>query len=432
MPELGVHDARASENAVAVAQAASEFLHYLERSRLLTSEQIRDAAGKLEIRPNDPVVPLAKKFVKAGILTRLQVSRLLEGHYRGFFLDNYRIEEILGSGGMGWVYIARDMETGDDVALKMLCEKNEKDVGLLTRFRLEAEAGMMLDHQAVVKTRKIGKTSGLYGDVHYAVMDFFKGVGIDEFVGLIGQVKPSLACHIIRYAAAGLHHGHNKGLIHRDVKPANILVDTYSNARIIDFGLSLATQGDQGDEFSLAMIFGHDCLGTADYIAPEQSKDSYNVDARADVYSLGATFYYMLTGQVMFPERRTRHQKILAQQNEEPPRVRELVPDIPAGIERVLNQMIAKDPEARYRTAKGVCIALQKFANPTRVRFDFQKILDRRYAIAQQRFQLLNEKAQQKVRQTTLSECSLDSKTTRPAESVIDTKVPRDTEVKLG
>lgn len=420
---------------MAVAQAASEFLHYLERSRLLTAEQIRDAAGRLEIRPNDPVVPLAKKFVKAGILTRLQVSRLLEGHYRGFFLDHYRIEEILGSGGMGWVYIARDMETDEEVALKMLCEKNEKDVGLLTRFRLEAEAGMMLDHQAIVKTRTISQTTGLYGDVHYAVMDLFKGVGVDEFVSMVGKIKPSLACHIVRYAAAGLHHGHNRGLIHRDVKPANILVDTYSNARIIDFGLSLVSKddhGDDGDEFSLAMIFGHDCLGTADYIAPEQSKDSYNVDARADVYSLGATFYFMLTGQVMFPERRTRHQKILAQQSEEPPRVRELVPDIPAGVEQILNRMIAKDPNARYRTAKGVCLALQKFAKPTRVRFNFHQILDRRYAIAQQRFKLLNEQAQQKVRQTTLSECSLDSKTTRPSESVVDTEVARDTDVRLG
>lgn len=417
---------------MAVAQAASEFLHFLERSRLLTPEQIRDAAGRLGVREDDPVVPLAKKFVKAGVLTRLQASRLLEGHYRGFFLDHFKIEEILGSGGMGWVYIARDMQTDEQVALKMLCEQNEKDVGLLTRFQLEAKAGMMLDHQAVVKTRTIGQTSGLYGDVHYAVMDFFQGVGVDEFVALGGRVKPSLACHIALYAAAGLHHGHNRGLIHRDVKPANILVDTYGNARIIDFGLSLASQEDQGDEFSLAMIFGHDCLGTADYIAPEQSTDSFNVDARADVYSLGATFYFMLTGQVMFPERRTRHQKILAQQSEEPVRVRELVPEIPADIERILNRMIAKDPNARFRTAKAVCHALQTHAKPTRIRFDFQQILDRRYAIAQQRYQLLNDQAKQKVRQTTLSECSLDSKTTRPAESVIDTDVSRDTEVRLG
>ena len=417
---------------MAVAQAASEFLHYLERSRLLSPEQISEAASKLEVRDDDAVVPLAKKFVKAGYLTRLQASRLLEGHYRGFFLDNYCIEEILGSGGMGWVYIARDMQTDEQVALKMLCEKNENDVGLLTRFRLEADAGMMLDHQAIVKTRKIGRTTGLYGDVHYAVMDCFKGIGIDELVALGGPVKSSLACHIMSFAAAGLHHAHNRGLIHRDVKPSNILVDTHSNGRIIDFGLSLASQADQGDEFSLAMIFGHDCLGTADYIAPEQSKDSFNIDPRADVYGLGATFYFMLTGKVMFPERRTRLQKILAQQNEEPPRAGELVSDIPPAVERILNRMIAKDPDARYRTAKGVCLAMQRHAKPTRVRFDFQQILDRRYAIAQQRFQMLNEQARETVRQTTLSDCTLDSKATRPPESVVDTDVSRDTDVKLS
>ncbi len=417
---------------MAVAQAASEFLHYLERSRLLSPEQMSEAVSMLGVRDDDAVVPLAKKFVKAGYLTRLQVSRLLEGHYRGFFLDHYRIEEILGSGGMGWVYIARDMQTDENVALKMLCEKNEKDVGLLTRFRLEAEAGMMLNHQAIVKTREIGRTTGLYGDVHYAVMDYFQGLGLDELVALGGPVKPSLACHIMTFAAAGLHHAHNRGLIHRDVKPSNILVDTHANARIIDFGLSLTSQADQGDEFSLAMIFGHDCLGTADYIAPEQSKDSFNIDPRADVYGLGATFYFMLTGKVMFPERRTRLQKILAQQNEEPIPVNKLVPDIPPAIERILNRMIKKDPEDRYRTAKGVCLAMQRHGKPTRLRFDFRQILNRRYAIAQQRFQMLNEQAQEKVRQTTLSDCTLDSKATRPSRSVIDTDVSRDTDVKLS
>ncbi|NQV23799.1 MAG: serine/threonine protein kinase [Rhodopirellula sp.] len=349
---------------------------------------------------DDGAIPTAKAFVRGGYVTRLQASRLLEGQHRGFFIDHFRIDDILGSGGMGWVYSATNLETNEKVAIKMLTEKNDQDPGLLTRFQLEARAGLMLNHDAVVRTQLMGHTQGLFGDIHYMVMDQVEGIGVDEFVALLGgPIKWQLACHIAYHAGAGLHHAHRKGLIHRDVKPSNILVDGLANARVLDFGLSQVSNSDQSDEFSLAMIFGQDCLGTADYIAPEQASDSFKIDHRADIYSLGATLYYMLTGQVMFPDCKLRADKIDAQKHRTPVRIRQLQPEVPAEVEAIVNRMLAKNPDDRYPTAKIMCSKLVKFARPSNIRFDFQKVLDRRYTIARQREKLLAERAKRQTQQ---------------------------------
>lgn len=414
---------------MSTVQAASDFLSLLERSELLTPDQIARATIKLNIAGNDSSANVAKLFVKYGIITRLQAMRLLEGKYRGFYIDRFRIDDILGSGGMGWVYIAKDTENGDRVALKMLCEQNEKDVGLLTRFKLEARAGMMINHQAVVRTREYGRSSGLYGDVHYMVMDLFEGVGIDEFVAMAGPMPWKLACHVTRYLCAGLHHSHRQGLIHRDIKPANVLVDTHGSAAILDFGLSLVSQDHDDDEFSLAMIFGHDCLGTADFIAPEQAVDSFNVDSRADIYSAGATMYFALTGKTLFPECTTRFDKIEAQKHLEPRPIRELLPELPGKVAKILNLMLKKDPEKRFQSAKMVCKYLEEFGRPAPIRFDFQQILERRYQIAAQRQKLLDEKSRRAQEQTNFALCNTGKTDAGTSQSAIETSIRKDTEV---
>lgn len=412
-----------------VAQSASEFIESLRRSRLLTSEEVDAAVETLEVCSDDGPIPTAKAFVRSGYITRLQGSRLLEGQHRGFFIDHFRIDDILGSGGMGWVYSGTNLETNEKVAIKMLCEQNDRDAGLLTRFKLEARAGLMLNHEAIVRTQLMGHTQGLFGDIHYMVMDYVAGIGVDEFVALLGSpIRWNLACHIAYYAGAGLHHAHRKGLVHRDVKPANILVDGQANARVLDFGLSQVSQSDQSDEFSLAMIFGQDCLGTADYIAPEQASDSFTVDHRADIYSLGATLYYMLTGQVMFGDCKTRAEKIDAQKNRAPVRIRQLQPDVPAEVEMIVNRMLAKNPDSRFKTAKIMCSRLVKFARSSNIRFDFQKVLDRRYTIAKQREKLLNERAKRPAQQTSLTVCAFDSQATRTSPSAVETAIHKDTE----
>ena len=414
---------------LSVAQSASQFIESLRKSRLLTTEEVDAAVEQLDLCSDDGAIPAAKSFVRGGILTRLQASRLLEGQHRGFFIEHFRIDDILGSGGMGWVYSATNLETKEKVAIKMLTEKNDQNPGLLTRFKLEARAGLMVNHEAVVRTLLMGHTQGLFGDIHYMVMDQVEGIGVDEFVAMLGgPIKWKLACHIAYYAGAGLHHAHRKGLIHRDIKPSNILVDTAGTARVLDFGLSQVSNSDQSDEFSLAMIFGQDCLGTADYIAPEQASDSFTIDHRADVYSLGATLYYMLTGQIMFPDCKSRAEKIEAQKHRTPEGIRKLRPEVPVEVEAIVNRMLAKNPCDRFPTAKIMCSKLVKYARPSNIRFDFQKVLDRRYTIAKQREKLLAERARQLAAQANQTN-SANHSPTRTAPSAVETDIHKDTEL---
>lgn len=414
---------------LAVAQSASQFIESLRKSRLLTAEEVDAAVEKLDVCSDDGAIPTAKAFVRAGTLSRLQASRLLEGQHRGFFIDHFRIDDILGSGGMGWVYSATNLETNEKVAIKMLTEKNDQDPGLLTRFQLEARAGLMVNHEAVVRTQLMGHTQGLFGDIHYMVMDQVEGIGVDEFVALLGgPIKWKLACHIAYYAGAGLHHAHRKGLIHRDIKPSNILVDTAGTARVLDFGLSQVSNSDRSDEFSLAMIFGQDCLGTADYIAPEQASDSFTIDHRADIYSLGATLYFMLTGRVMFPDCKSRAEKIEAQKSRTPEKIRTLRPEVPAEVEAIVNRMLAKDPANRFATAKIMCTKLVKYAKPSNIRFDFQKVLDRRYTIAKQREKILANRAGQLVEQASQTNPAAPSPS-HETPCAVETDFHKDTEL---
>ncbi len=407
----------------------TDFLGHLQQSKLLSEERF-DLALEVVAELGEPdALTAAKALVKAGFLTRLHATRLLEGRTRGFFINHYRIEDILGSGGMGWVYIARDLRTGAEVALKMLCEQNENDAGLLARFQLEAAAGQRLNHHAIIRTHEVGEAAGVYGNVHYMVMDLVRGVGIDEFVALGGPILWPVACHIAQHIAAGLQHAHRLGLVHRDLKPANVLVDEKGNAHILDFGLSLASQSVLGDEYSLSMIFGQDCLGTADYIAPEQARDSFHVDRRADLYSLGATLYFMITGQVLFPNMKSRSAKINAHWNEQPRPIRELVPDVPVEVALIIERLLAKDPDQRYSTAREVALALTPFAKPKRISFNFQQILDRRAAIARQREKLYDERSKRAATASSLSVCSVDSKAVRPTQAQMETTIRKDTQL---
>ena len=414
---------------MAIVANITDFLGHLQQCKLLSEERF-DAALDVVAELGEPdSMTAAKALVKAGFLTRLHATRLLEGRTRGFFINHYRIEDVLGSGGMGWVYIARDLRTDKEVALKMLCEQSENDAGLLTRFQLEADAGQRLDHHAIIRTHEVGEAVGMYGNVHYMVMDLVRGVGIDEFVSLGGPIEWPVACHIAQHIAAGLQHAHRKGLVHRDMKPANVLVDEKGNAHILDFGLSLASKSVLGDEYSLSMIFGQDCLGTADYIAPEQARDSFQVDRRADLYSLGATLYFMLTGQVLFPDKKGRSAKLEAHWNEQPKPVRQLKPDVPVEVEQIVQKLLAKDPNQRYSTAREVALVLKPFAKAKRVNFDFQQILDRRASIARQREKLYDERSKRAANASSLSVCSVDSKAVRPTQAQMETTIRKDTEV---
>ncbi len=352
-----------------VPVASQDFLQLIEKSGLLTSSQVRKVQTKLELDPDATAEATAKRLVKERVLTPFQAERLLEGRYRGLVIDRYRIRELLGFGGMGCVFIAEDPEEDRKVAIKVMSAEHALDAGMLARMQLEGRAGMKLDHPNIIRSYRIDNT----GAVHFLVMELVRGISLHELVALFGAIKWPMACDIIMQAAEALQYAHDRGIIHRDIKPANFLIESTGVTRILDFGLALL--GDKSDEeFSLSMVFGHDCLGTPDYISPEQSLDSRKVDARADIYSLGATFYVALTAHVPFPEK-TNKAKLEAHRIRKPRNVCELRPDIPPEVGAIVAKMMEKDPAKRYQSMRDVIVALSPHAKRKSIQFDFRELV---------------------------------------------------------
>lgn len=365
---------------------AREFLDLIARSGLLSDEQVQKVGERYSIDPAAPAEETARRLVREKLLTPFQAERLLEGRYRGLVIDRYRIRELLGFGGMGCVFIAEDPEENRKVALKVMSSEHALDAGMLARLKLEAAAGMKLTHPNIVRTYRLDST----GAVHFLVMELVRGISLHELVALFGAVKWPIACDIIMQAAEALQAAHDQGIVHRDIKPANFLIEMNGVTRILDFGLALIHDGSE-EEFSLSMVFGHDCLGTPDYIAPEQTLDSSKVDARADVYSLGATFFVALTSHVPFPEK-TNKLKLEAHRTKQPRDVRTLRPDIPEEVSQIVARMLQKNPDDRFQSMKDVVEVLKPLAKRKKISFDFRELVTLRAKQARSRAEAKGKK----------------------------------------
>ncbi|MBI1899697.1 MAG: serine/threonine protein kinase, partial [Planctomycetia bacterium] len=264
---------------------AEDFLELLEKSELVSPERIATAAERLTLPSSASAIEAAKALVKGGLITRFQAGRLLKGAFRGFFIGPYKVQDVLGTGGMGLIYVAEDAQSQETVALKVLFEAHREDASMLSRFEAEGRAGQRVRHPNVVRTQKLAQHGGAY----YIAMEYVPGISLLEYIERKGAIPWQQACDFICQVAAGVQQVHASGLIHRDVKPHNLIVTAEGVCKLLDFGLAMV-QGDR-DDFSLALVFGHDCLGTADYVAPEQTVDSNAIDGRADIYSLGCTLY---------------------------------------------------------------------------------------------------------------------------------------------
>ena len=172
------------DKSMTALKTAFDFLTLLEQSRLLPGADLKPAVDRLGL--NDMLTPedVADSLVADGVVTRYQVNRLLEGHRRGLFIDDFRILEILGSGGMGYLYVAEDLQNGWEVALKVLSDRYRNDQGMLARFQLEAEAGLKLSDPHIVKTKAIKRTEDIYGTIHYMVMELVRGVSLHELLSI--------------------------------------------------------------------------------------------------------------------------------------------------------------------------------------------------------------------------------------------------------
>ncbi len=365
-----------------ISKSTSEFVTLLKKSNLLPDADLKDAALTAAQLDDPTQQQIADVLVEDGYLTRFQADRLLEGSFRGLVIDGYKIIEVLGRGGMGWVYIAEDVETNWRVALKVLPEEARHDAGTLARFRLEAQAGMRLNHPNIVRSHKLGEAEDRYGLASYVVMELVRGVNLFEFMLMKKQLDIGHACDIIMQTAQGLEYAHQEGLVHRDIKPENILICADGTVKILDFGLAMIDDNDE--EFSMAMIFGQNRLGTADYISPEQYLDSYKVDARADLYSLGCTFYFALTGKVPFPFD-TPGKKLKAHLKLKPTPVQELRPEVPRQAAGIVAKMMAKRPENRLQTASEVIRYLRPLSERQATPFNFRSVLNARMSHAKRK-----------------------------------------------
>jgi serine/threonine-protein kinase len=289
---------------------------------------------------------LADRLVGANLLTRWQANKLLQGRHKGFILGKYRLLDHLGTGGMSSVYLAEHPVMRRRVAIKVLPQTKVADSSYLARFHREARAAAALDHPNIVRAYDVDQD----GKNHYIVMEFVNGKDLQELVSRSGPLDYMQACDYVRQAADGLAHAHAANLIHRDIKPANLLVDSKGIVKILDMGLA---RFDDGQTSSLTIAHDEKVLGTSDYLAPEQAVHSHHVDGRADIYSLGCTLYFMLTGHPPFPDG-TLAQRIVAHQTREPASIYKDRPDAPKDLVEIVRRMTCKRPADRYQSAEEV------------------------------------------------------------------------------
>jgi serine/threonine-protein kinase len=330
------------------------FLDLLRRSELVEQSRLDAALAELQAAcggklPADTDA-VARHLVDAGLITPWQCDRLLEGRYRGFFLGKYKLLGHLGTGGMSSVYLAEHVLMQRRVAIKVLPKQRVNDSSYLARFHLEAQSAASLDHRNIVRAYDLDN----FGDLHYFVMEYVEGRDLQKLVKDEKPLEYARAAEYIRQAAEGLAHAHEAGLVHRDVKPANLLVDRKNVVKVLDLGLALVADEKRA---SLTVMNDENVLGTADYLAPEQALDSHGVDARADIYSLGCALYFLLTGHPPFPDG-TLPQRLMDHQKKQPPAITIDRPDAPADLVAICMKMMAKKAADRYQSAQEVARAL--------------------------------------------------------------------------
>ena len=237
---------------------------------------------------------------------------------------------------MSSVYLAEHMLMKHKRAIKVLPKSKLGNNSYLERFQREAKAIASLNHINIVRAYDINNEK----DTHYLVMEYVEGADMQNLVRKHGPLPYAVAADYIAQAARGLHHAHEAGLIHRDVKPANLLVNKDGVVKVLDLGLALFTEESDA---SLTMEYNDKVLGTADYLPPEQAINSHKIDSRADMYGLGCTLYFLLTGHPPFPDGSIAS-RIIKHQNSMPPDVRRDRPDCPGELDGVCVKMMQKDP----------------------------------------------------------------------------------------
>src|SRR5262245_5512200 len=322
-------------------------------SRLISADQLTACLASLDDTADDRQI--VEGLISRGLLTRWQAGLIQEGRTQGFFLEHYRILEPLGSGGMGQVYRAVDTKSGWHVAVKVL-PKRAATPDAVRRFRREGEAAIRVQHPHLVRTYRLGQQ----GDTYFLVMELVVGTDLAKHIAKNRKLSVGLTARIGYEVSLALDHARLQGIIHRDVKPSNILLTLQQHVKLTDLGL--AKFFGTGDESTTDLTRSGAVLGTIDYMAPEQAEDAKRADTRSDIYSLGCTLYKCLTGRAPFEEG-THVQKILAHRETDPEPISLWNPDVPADLANaIVRKMMAKSRADRFQTPADVAAFLQEGA----------------------------------------------------------------------
>jgi eukaryotic-like serine/threonine-protein kinase len=341
---------------MSVPTSVEQLLQLIRKSGMVDEPKL---AAYLERRsvghglPADPQA-FANEMVEDGLLTYFQAEQFMLGKWRGFTIGKFKLLERVGVGGMGQVFLCEHMFMKKRLAVKVLPPAKADQPAALGRFYREARAAGSLDHPNIVRTHDIDQD----GNLHFIVMDYVDGPNLLDVVKKFGALDIRRAVSYVHQVAHGLDYAFRNSLIHRDIKPGNILIDRKGVARILDMGLARFIN-DHGDQLTLKYD-DKIVLGTADYVAPEQVANSHSVDIRADIYALGATLYFLLAGHPPFPTG-TVSQKLLWHRTKDPTPIRQIRPEVPDALAAVLGKMMSKDPKGRHQTPAQVAADLEHF-----------------------------------------------------------------------
>lgn len=330
-----------------------QFATQLDDSGVLSAEDL--ASFKESHCPEvESAEDLGKLLVKHNKVTRLQAQMVYQGQGDKLRFGNYVIQDKIGSGGMGDVYLARHRRMQREVALKLLPTAMAEDQNVIRRFQREVHAAAKLSHPNIVTAHDADEVDG----THYLVMEYVSCTDLSVLVKQQGVLPVGQALDYILQAARGLEYAHQAGIIHRDIKPSNMLLDNNGTIKILDMGLARIDEVDEENP-ATALTQSGSVMGTVDYMSPEQAQSTHTADNRSDIYSLGCTLYYLLTGNSVYGGQ-TVVNRILAHRDQPIPSLASANVQVPANVDAIYQKMIAKLPEDRFQSMQAVIDAIEK------------------------------------------------------------------------
>lgn len=343
---------------VFVPPSIEAFLGYVAESQLLRREEAQRILNEAPLEKRQDSMAAARWFVERDALTKFQAQMLLRGKPKGLVLGDCVVLDLLGRGGMGAVYRAWHRRMERLVAIKVLPPSAARDRQLADRFRREVKAAARLSHPNIVAAYDAGEQHGIL----YLVMEFVEGQNLAAWIKMRGAMAVAHAVEVVRQAADGLAYAHEQGVIHRDIKPSNLMIESRDGGtiKVLDMGLARLGNDAPADSNAVTGITRSGMLiGTAEYMAPEQAINVKQVDQRADIYSLGATLYFLLVGRHMYSGN-SFLEIVMAHQMLPVPSLRVHRADIPPELEQLFHRLVAKRADDRPQSMREVVAALDR------------------------------------------------------------------------